>query len=59
MTGLGRSELPRTYFACPGRGQGGAHADRLLGLDSFLTRQATRLVDTAAITALGDGAAWI
>ncbi len=44
MTALGRSELLRTYFACPGCGQGGAHVDRLLGLDGFLTGQATRLV---------------
>jgi len=44
MTALGRSELLRTYFACPGCGQGGAHVDRLLGLEGFLTRQATRLV---------------
>jgi hypothetical protein len=44
MTALGRSDLLRTYFACPGCGQGGAHVDRLLGLDGFLTRQATRLV---------------
>jgi len=44
MTALGRSGLLRTYFACPGCGQGGAHVDRLLGLDGFLTRQATRLV---------------
>ena len=43
-TALGRSTLLRTYFACPGCGQGGAHVDRLLGLDGFLTRQATRLV---------------
>ena len=44
MTALGRSELLRTYFACPGCDQGGAHVDRLLGLDGFLTRQATRLI---------------
>ena len=44
MTALGRSGLRRTYFACPGCGQGGAHVDRRLGLDGFLTRQATRLV---------------
>jgi len=44
MTALGRSELFRTYFACPGCGQGGAHVDRLLGLEGFLTRQATRLI---------------
>jgi hypothetical protein len=44
MTALGRSELLRTYFACLGCGQGGAHVDRLLGLDGFLTCQATRLI---------------
>ena len=44
ITALGRSDLLRTYFACPGCGQGGNHVDRLLGLDGFLTRQATRLV---------------
>lgn len=44
MTALGRSDLRRTYFACPGCGRGGAHVDGRLGLDGFLTRQATRLV---------------
>jgi hypothetical protein len=44
MTALGRSELLRTYFACPGCDQGGAHVGRPLGLDGFLTRQATRPV---------------
>ena len=44
MTALGRSELLRTYFACHGCGQGGAHVDRLLGFDGFLTRQAVRLI---------------
>ena len=44
MTALGRAELQRTYFACPGCELGGAHVDRLLGLEGFLTRQATRLV---------------
>ena len=44
MTALGRSELLRTYFACSGCGQGGAHVDRRLGLDGFLSRQASRLV---------------
>ena len=44
MTALGRAEVLRTYFTCPGCGQGGAHVDRLLGLGGFLTRQATRLV---------------
>ncbi len=49
MTALGRSELLRTYFACSHCGQGGAHVDRLLGLDGFLTRQATRLICLAAV----------
>ena len=44
MTALGRLNLRRTYFACTARGQGGTHADPLLGLDGFLTRQATRLI---------------
>ena len=44
MTALGRSELLRTYFARHGCGRGGAHVDRRLGLDGFLTGQATRLV---------------
>jgi hypothetical protein len=44
MTALGRSGLRRTYFACVRCGRGGAHVDGLLGLDGFLTRQATRLV---------------
>ena len=44
MTALGRCRLVRTYFACAGCQQGGPHVDRLLGLEGFLTRQATRLV---------------
>ena len=44
MTALGDAALLRTYFACPGCGQGGAHVDGLLGLENFLTRQAARLV---------------
>jgi hypothetical protein len=44
MTALGRSELLRTYFACPGCDRGGAHVDRLLGVNGFLTHQATRLI---------------
>ena len=51
MTALGRSELLRTYFACPGCGQGGAHVDRLLGLDGFLTRQACLIGGRIAFTA--------
>jgi hypothetical protein len=45
MTALGGAALLRTHFACPGCGQGGAHVDGLLGLESFLTRQAARLVN--------------
>ncbi len=44
MAALGRAGLQRTDFACPGCDPGGAHVDRLLGLDGFLTRQATRPV---------------
>jgi hypothetical protein len=44
MTALGGADLLRTYFACDGCGQGGAHVDRFLGLERFLTRQAARLV---------------
>ena len=36
--------LWRTHFACKGCGLGGYFADRLLGLEGYLTRQATRLV---------------
>jgi hypothetical protein len=43
MTALRGSELLRTYFACPGCAQGGVFVDRLLGLEGYLTRQATRL----------------
>ena len=35
MTALGGSELLRTYFACEGCGQGGAHVDGFLGLERF------------------------
>jgi len=44
LTAWGRAGLQRTDFACPGCDPGGAHVDRLLGLDGFLTRQATRPV---------------
>jgi hypothetical protein len=47
MTALGGADLLRTYFACDGCGQGGAHVDRFLGLERFLTRQAARLVSLA------------
>ncbi len=44
MTALGSVVLWRASFACRACGTGGAFADRLLGLDGFLTRQATRLI---------------
>lgn len=44
MTALGMIVLWRTYFACKTCGMGGYAADGILGLDGFLTRQATRLV---------------
>jgi hypothetical protein len=47
MTALGGADLLRTYFACDGCGQGGAHVDRFLGLERFLTHQAARLVSLA------------
>jgi hypothetical protein len=44
MTALGAVVLWRAYFACRACGLGGYLADRILGLDGFLTRQATRLI---------------
>jgi hypothetical protein len=44
MTALGAVTLGRTYFACQTCGLGGYHADQHLGLEGFLTRQATRLI---------------
>jgi TorA maturation chaperone TorD len=44
MTALGAVALWRAYFACRACGTGGYSADRLLGLDGFLTRRATRLI---------------
>jgi len=44
MTALGAITLWRAYFSCGACGLGGYFADRLLGLEGFLTRQATRLV---------------
>lgn len=44
MTTLGAIVIGRVYFACRGCGLGGSFADRILGLDGFLTRQATRLI---------------
>jgi hypothetical protein len=44
MTALGAVVLWRAYFACRACGLGGYLADRFLGLEGSLTRQATRLV---------------
>jgi hypothetical protein len=44
MTALGAIILWRTYFSCNTCRTGGYTADHFLGLDGFLTRQATRLV---------------
>jgi hypothetical protein len=44
MTALGAVILWRAYFTCRVCGLGGYLADRTLGLEGFLTRQATRLV---------------
>lgn len=44
MTALGAVVLWRAYFSCRACGLGGYSADRLLGLDGFLTRRATRLI---------------
>jgi hypothetical protein len=44
MTALGLIVLWRTYFSCKSCGSGGYTADRFLGVDGFLTHQASRLV---------------
>ena len=44
MTALGAIVLWRTYFSCNSCGLGGYAADRVLGVEGFLTRQATRLI---------------
>jgi hypothetical protein len=44
MTALGAVVLWRAYFSCQACGLGGYFVDRVLGLEGFLTRQATRLV---------------
>lgn len=44
MTALGAIVLWRTYFLCNSCGLGGYAADPVLGLEGFLTRQATRLI---------------
>ncbi len=44
MTALGLIVVWRVYFDCGACGLGGYFVDRLLGLQGYLTRQATRLV---------------
>jgi hypothetical protein len=44
MTALGAIVVWRVYFACRSCGLGGYFVDRLLGLEGYLTRQATRLI---------------
>jgi hypothetical protein len=44
MTALGAIVLWRVYFSCKSCGLGGYTADRVLGLEGFLTRQASRLI---------------
>ncbi len=44
MTALGLIVVWRVYFACGACGLGGYFGDGLLGLEGYLTRQATRLV---------------
>ena len=44
MTALGAIVLWRTYFSCNVCRLGGYATDRVLGLEGFLTRQATRLI---------------
>jgi hypothetical protein len=44
MTALGKVVLGRAYFACNGCGLKGCFVDRIVGLQGYLTRQATRLV---------------
>lgn len=44
MTALGAIVLRRTYFSCASCDLGSYAADRFLGLEGFLTRQASRLI---------------
>ena len=44
MTALGLIVVWRVYFSCRACGLGGYFADKFLGLEGYLTRQATRLI---------------
>ncbi|MCA1686509.1 MAG: hypothetical protein LC745_11155, partial [Planctomycetia bacterium] len=44
MTAPGAVVVWRVYFACRACGLGGYFVDRILGLEGYLTRQATRLI---------------
>jgi hypothetical protein len=43
LTAVGHVTLGRTYFACPDCGQGDFGADRILGIDGYVTRGARRM----------------
>jgi hypothetical protein len=49
MTALGPVRLDRTYATCPTCEQGSFGADRLLGLDGFLTARALRMAGRAGV----------
>lgn len=44
MTALGKVVLWRSYFSCESCGLAGYFADRVVGLQGYLTRRATRLI---------------
>jgi hypothetical protein len=49
VTAVGPVEVRRTYFACAACGQGEFGADRILGVDGYLTRGACRMVCLAGV----------
>lgn len=46
---MGPIPVRRTYFTCPACGQGAFGADRVLGLEGYLTRGAQRLASLAGV----------
>ena len=66
MTAVGHVRLRRTYFACPVCGQGDFGADRILGLDGYVTEGARRMACLLGVQqsfvkaqrALGEVAGW-